>query len=40
MGEKNDNIERQMKVWEEQAQLQRDIRDILSDRTFEAAYAD
>lgn len=38
MGEKNDNVERQMRVWEEQAQLQRDIRDILDSRSFPAAY--
>lgn len=40
MGEVNDNIDRQMRIWEEQAALQRQIKDILQDRTFEAYYAD
>ena len=38
MGEVNDNIERQMHIWEEQAQLQRDIRDILDSRSFPGVY--
>ena len=29
-----------MQIWEEQAALQRQIKDILQDRTFEAYYAD
>ena len=40
MGEVNDNIDRQMHIWEEQAALQRQIKDILQDKTFEAYYAD
>ena len=39
MGEVNDNIDRQMRIWEEQADLQRQIKDILQDKTFEAHYA-
>ena len=39
MGEVNDNIDRQMQIWEEQASLQRQIKDILQDKTFEAYYA-
>ena len=39
MGEVNDNIDRQMQIWEEQAALQRQIKDILQDKTFEAYYA-
>ena len=38
MGEVNDNIDRQMHIWEEQAQLQRDIRDILDSRSFPGVY--
>ena len=40
MGEVNDNIDRQMQIWEEQTALQRQIKDILQDKTFEAYYAD
>ena len=39
MGEVNDNVDRQMRIWEEQAALQRQIKDILQDKTFEAHYA-
>ena len=40
MGEKNDNYDRQMKVWEEQRDLQRDIKNILNEKTFTATYGE
>ena len=40
MGEKNDNYDRQMKVWEDQRDLQRDIKNILSEKTFTATYGE
>ena len=40
MGEKNDNYDRQMKVWEEQRNLQRDIKNILSEKTFTSTYGE
>lgn len=40
MGEVNDNVDRQMKVWEEQATLQREIKNILNEKTFAATYGD
>lgn len=40
MGEKNDNYDRQMKVWEEQRDLQRDIKNILNERSFVSTYGE
>ena len=40
MGEKNDNYDRQMKVWEEQRNLQRDIKNILNEKTFTSTYGE
>lgn len=40
MGEKNDNYDRQMKVWEDQRDLQRDIKNILNEKTFAATYGE
>ena len=40
MGEKNDNYDRQMKVWEDQRDLQRDIKNILNEKTFTATYGE
>lgn len=40
MGERNDNIDRQMRVWEDQYDVQRQILDVVRDRTFEASYAE
>ena len=40
MGEKNDNYDRQMKVWEDQRDLQRDIKNILTEKTFTATYGE
>ena len=40
MGEKNDNYDRQMKVWEEQRDIQRDIKNILNEKTFTATYGE
>ena len=40
MGEKNDNYDRQMKVLEDQRNLQRDIKNILSEKTFTATYGE
>ena len=40
MGEKNDNYDRQMKVWEEQRDLQRDIKNILNEKTFTSTYGE
>lgn len=40
MGEVNDNFDRQMKVWEDQRDLQRDIKNILNEKTFSATYGE
>lgn len=40
MGEKNDNYDRQMKVLEDQRDLQRDIKNILNEKTFAATYGE
>ena len=40
MGEKNDNYDRQMKVWEDQRDLQRDIKNILNERSFVSTYGE
>lgn len=40
MGEKNDNYDRQMKVWEDQRDLQRDIKNILNEKTFTSTYGE
>ena len=40
MGEKNDNYDRQMKIWEDQRDLQRDIKNILNEKTFTATYGE
>ena len=40
MGEKNDNYDRQMKVWEDQRDLQREIKNILNEKTFAATYGE
>lgn len=40
MGEVNDNFDRQMKVWEDQRDLQRDIKNILNEKTFVATYGE
>lgn len=40
MGEVNDNYDRQMKVWEDQRNLQRDIKNILNEKTFTATYGE
>ena len=40
MGEKNDNYDRQMKVWEDQRNLQREIKNILNEKTFVATYGE
>ena len=40
MGEKNDNYDRQMKIWEDQRDIQRDIKNILSEKTFTATYGE
>lgn len=38
MGEVNDNYNRQIKIWEDQRDLQRDIKNILNEKTFTATY--
>lgn len=40
MGERNDNYDRQMKVWEDQRDLQRDIKNILNEKTFTSTYGE
>lgn len=40
MGEKNDNFERQMKVFEEQRDIQRDIKNQLNETKYKATYSD
>ena len=40
MGEKNDNYDRQMKIFEDQRDLQRDIKNILNEKTFAATYGE
>lgn len=40
MGETVDNVDRQMAVWKEQANLQREIKNILNEKTFTAAYGE
>lgn len=40
MGETVDNVDRQMAIWKEQANLQRDIKNILNEKTFTAAYGE
>lgn len=40
MGERNDNFDRQMAVWEDQRNLQREIKNILSEKTFESTYGE
>ena len=40
MGEKNDNYDRQMKIFEDQRDLQRDIKNILNERSFVSTYGE
>ena len=40
MGENNDNYDRQMKIWEDQRDIQRDIKNILNEKTFTATYGE
>ena len=40
MGEVNDNFDRQMAIWEDQRNLQRDIKNILNEKEFVAHYGE
>ena len=40
MGEKNDNYDKQMKIFEDQRDLQRDIKNILNERSFVSTYGE
>lgn len=40
MGENNANAERTISIWQEQVQIQREIRSILQDKSFEATYSE